>query len=284
MQQLTAQYQQFKSLRDNCGTIVKSGNVWAQYLSRNRAIELLTAPSPHDADSSETDESSFTGTSSLAEASKLAQNGDKTLAMQIPTMPLNVIPNTALALLALYDTAGEPIVDRYLDKEPDCYQEEVLQAGKTLELIVPITFNYNVSQSELLNQLGLVVAAIEQLESQGYGIGITVEYSTARSSDGQITSLVRVKEANEYISKPILAFWLAHTSSLRRIGFKLWELAPEPIRQICEVYSSGGYGREENTLSLGKLLLNASNQATCTLPMRKQLTRLSIEQSINSAL
>lgn len=143
-----------------------------------------------------------------------------------------------------HDVEGIGIdIGRYLDGEPECWQriEETTIEGKgnkILKLAFNITGSGGITHDVLIARGGAVAALIELLEYAGCRVEI---WGMFRSEDysGEIEARIRLKQADQNIDMPHLAFALAHPSMLRRLGFAFIERMPA---NLVKSKVSGSYG------------------------------------------
>jgi hypothetical protein len=122
---------------------------------------------------------------------------------------------------------------------------EDVENGQTNGGVVSISFNATVyhgrSVDHIFNKGALVVALVDMLESAGTRVELNLVYHT-KMDDYGIPVVVRVKDAQEIVDMDRIAFALANSACFRRMGFSIYEQAPEIFRTKCDVTAMGGYG------------------------------------------
>lgn len=145
----------------------------------------------------------------------------------------------------VYDTEGQGIdVSRFLDGEPECWQRMETritegQGRRIYRLVFNMTASCGVDASVMLAKGAAVVALCELLEFSGHG----VEINAVLANFSCVEQHVRIKDSDQPLDLPRVAFAIAHPAMFRRLGFSMLELLDGATRSKLGVTSHGGYGR-----------------------------------------
>jgi len=195
--------------------------------------------------STSTDEISWAG-GTWEEALVLAEQGwpegadrlEKAVQGNLETINLSKIPKPHDA----YDVTGHTVdIDRFLEGVPENMISEACSPikARTVELLVCRGINSG-SDSEDIMERGIIIASYaDYLERSGISVGITIFFHVRTREDYHITYYMRCKEPSEPMPGDRLAYYLGHTTLLRRIKFACMEREEE---WLWEQYGSG-YGR-----------------------------------------
>lgn len=180
-------------------------------------------------------ESQFYGTSSIEECLKLAKDGWKEgaqkadklrglIAAKIPRSPR----------LVKYDVAGAvPNIPRAVSGNP--LNMRALDLAKSrrrpvLTLVSNMAVNCGVDANAISNHASVVAALIDQIEDAGFACEV-LSCATTRAGYGKgsksVATTCRVKQSNQPVDLPRLAFALGHASFYRRLIFGDWGLEKE---------------------------------------------------------
>jgi hypothetical protein len=196
---------------------------------------------------------SFTGTRSYEEAIELADNGwaegrDEALKMSQPLIDrlVQFIERPDI----VYDVEGNGYdIGRFCSDDPECairMENEIVEVPAPPRLI-RIVFNNLASagvDKEILTAKGAAVAAlIELLEFAGNRVELVVlSHASGDSSRERIAFMksVTVKAFDQPLDMARIIFAIAHPAMMRRLGFRVAELA-SPVAQRA-MHVGGGYG------------------------------------------
>lgn len=191
---------------------------------------------------------SFTKTYSFEEAVKLAHDGWADGATDIEKFsgPLfDRVSQLVERASVVYDVEGIGIdTARYLDGEPECWQKwETTVIEGFGSRVIRLAFNFATSSgisTEVITAKGAAVAALVQLlEYSGYSVEVSA-VEGAETSGYRDECRVIVKQADQFLDMPRLAFALAHPAMLRRLWFSYVEMQPAYFRNAVE--QGSGYG------------------------------------------
>lgn len=95
--------------------------------------------------------------------------------------------------------------------------------GNTVVINFDATVSASYDAQDLTNRGSVVVALVYALEMSGYSVKVNCVYQVI---DGErlLCNVINVKEYTEPLDMPVLAFQLAHPSSLRRLAFRALEI------------------------------------------------------------
>jgi len=234
------------------GAWTVTGNVATiHFASLGAAVEHAEGPASTDHERRSHTGTGFFGTQTWQEALTLASEGwaegrDR-VARFAARMVDDVQGRTARVAYEYAETG--PIFDlgAYLDDDPFCMQrpieetEAVIGRGPIVRIVANVTASGMVSASVIERRGAAVAAVADALEHAGRRAEIIVTYTSARNGYAVHVSAT-VKAPDQPINMDVIAFALAHPASLRRIGFAIYETAPEPFRTKIGLYGTAGYG------------------------------------------
>lgn len=187
---------------------------------------------------------------SFDEAIKLAKHGWHEGAKKVREAYAN-LPSPTLSAGQAWrnDYYGEQIdMGRFASGEDACFRTRNGNnrgRAKLVRLLVPMAYPCGTADSCVINRGSAIISVVEALEMTRRTVELVASYSTTSDSDRKPTDgfhmnhCVVIKQAGQSLDIPRLAFFLAHTSSLRRIGFALMET----IAQAEESHRDGyGFG------------------------------------------
>jgi hypothetical protein len=216
----------------------------------------------------------WNGTDSLPAALRLARNGwaDGADAIRKMLRPMSRavaertfhrVPNFAAT------RPGALHMGRYVIGHPKpfltAYEVEETtprRGGKVVHIVMNGTASAFVERSIMERRGAAVAALVDTLERAGKRVELDLVLCArpARVGGGsrQMQTWVRIKNAGDPVNLENLAFAIAHSSTLRRLGFAVWEGQPLAERQAFGFVSGGGYGIPENpTVEAGTVYLGA---------------------------
>lgn len=118
-------------------------------------------------------------------------------------------------------------------------------AGHVLTLFVNTTVSAATSQATIAERGRAVLALIDTIEARGMRVEVIAFFCVGESyadpkPGGTVT--VRLKSAQDPLDVPVLAYWLADRSALRRIMFALCEHQPRAVRARYHWGTDVGFG------------------------------------------
>ena len=138
-------------------------------------------------------------------------------------------------------TGFMPDVPALLNGEPECMYniEDAPERNRYIRMAVNITCASTVSQKELYNRGRAIMAIVEDLSIQGYGVEIfAVSQAISGGADAQLE--VKIKDAAEQWNPDIAAFMLSNSSILRKLFFRLIEDHEAITSRLGGSYGSPG--------------------------------------------
>lgn len=233
----------------NCGV-----HSWHDFVTQ--AARRITEPNLPGAESAGTDtagfRSSWSGTSTLAEAVSMAmsgwQEGASAVSKALDSLPagVEVLPDWRMAVQGAF-----PCIPEYLSGSPECMYrlEDNRRIAHRLALIVPHSYSAAVKGWEAMQYAKAVAALVRSLEAAGIDTAI---YSVSTGDNGTPAMYaVTVREYGEPLDIAKVAFAF-HPAMLRRLGFAWREITP--LATQCGL-ARNGYARtfpvtEEDTRAL----------------------------------
>lgn len=215
-------------------------NSWQQYIAASRVETDCTGRA------SQQDDVRWKGCT-LADAHKMAAEGwveGAEKARKFTDLLTNAIGGLIDRIEINYDVEGHAIdIGRFVQNEPECWMrfdvEKVQQpAVKYIRIVVNGTASAGVDADTIMGRGSCVAALVELLEFAGNRCEVVLALSTR--SQYNMCVLTTVKQFDEPLDMPKIAYTLAHPSVLRVHHFSFMETMPGRIRQGMSV--PGGYG------------------------------------------
>jgi len=147
----------------------------------------------------------------------------------------------------VYDVEGTEIdIARFMDGEPECWQrmETRVTEGtgrKLIRIVLNMATSGGVSGATMLAKGAAIAALAELLEFAGHGVQIDLVDGTSAGGMLHIETWIRIKDFDQPIDLPRVAFALAHPATQRRLWFAMAENFPADIYQA--VVADQSYGR-----------------------------------------
>lgn len=181
---------------------------------------------------SDSENPEWAGTRTWREAETLAKFGVPELGLEIQKqsrkMASKIITKLKPSTDTTFDKIGQAInVGLYLSGEPDCWVNNLAENGKEKYscLVISGGFLMNAAQKEIENR-GIAAAALA-LSMEAIGISTEIRIVWPNVWKGRIMAGFTFKEPSQPFSINQLAFFLAHPSGFRRIGFAALETLPQ---------------------------------------------------------
>lgn len=133
--------------------------------------------------------------------------------------------------------------------EPECWLQptEEESAGSKVVRISMNTFVSGGVDKETIRKRGaLVCAAVQALQMAGKSVEVIYGGRCTRGSGAFFECTAVLKAATAPLDIDSIAFWLCNPDSLRRVMFRLMELAPRRCAQAIGAYKDGPYGTPDN--------------------------------------
>jgi hypothetical protein len=191
----------------------------------------------------------FYGGISFKEALKRLLNGDEELAKDINNIKIDGVVAEKLTFKYINDIQGVvPNVPNFLMGLPQSMvriqRTKIKSSQKILNLVFDISVSCTITKEEYMQVSKLFLDVIDKVEKMGYRCNLYIAAVTVSESEKFMnTFLIKLKNSNELFNRYKCSFVLGHMSMLRRIMFRLIELADE--NDINVKYYSG-YGTVTN--------------------------------------
>lgn len=170
----------------------------------------------------------FTGSASWKEALKLSREGWADIRPAVDAlvekMEAKIAPSLQPAFTNYFDVSGGMVdVGRYLNGEPECMVEthliETAKPGRVVSILVNGSFNAGTQAKAIQERGAAIIALVDSLEKLQHNTEIDVEISCLEG----LTTVIRLKSAEDQLDIDALMFAIAHPSALRRIYFAYLE-------------------------------------------------------------
>lgn len=193
--------------------------------------------------SKELGDTGFYGTYSFDEAQDLLSSGWTQGAERL-TQVLKATPSsdTKPIVKQVLDVCGaNPVVPLFLSGVPVNMQRPVRVQPKQKVVTITrlLTVAGSIKKSEIEREGIKFLSLIQRLEALGVRCNVNAMWSggDSPSGNGKVCAFkVRIKSANERFNIAKMAYPLAHTSFVRRHGFRYLEVAPEVTHDIASGY------------------------------------------------
>lgn len=202
--------------------------------SRGFQPGILGDPSSRSSESN----GSWSGTDTYDTALQLAISGDPKVAATIQPRDVDLSAHGALNT-TVYDHSGDSVdVGRYLGGDPECMMSMRKKGKPIINILVNIGANSGISASVLQSRGKAILEIMSGLETNGYGVEITLVSETQSVYGLRYRVSIKVKDSKEYFNLTGLAYWLTNPSVLRRLNFRHREGEPSDVQASI----GSGYG------------------------------------------
>ena len=120
-----------------------------------------------------------------------------------------------------------PDVARYVAGLPDCmnmYRMAESNSKRCLTIVLNTSYSARVNPEEIINYGTAIATLIDDLETARYSVTLTIgAISTTNYTQRDQGYLIDVKSEGQALDLGKLAYFIAHPSQLRRLGFSHWE-------------------------------------------------------------
>ncbi len=143
-----------------------------------------------------------------------------------------------------YDVFGErPEIGRFLSGVPVCMVRRVIKQSTRrpiVDIVINASYSSRVSADTIMNYGAAIAIVIDELEEQGFSVGLYVGAANEyKAEDGNNYGvLVDVKKSGEHMDLERMIFFTANPAFLRRMVFAYWETKYEGTSSFRY-----GYGR-----------------------------------------
>lgn len=208
----------------------------------------------HDNDSESTSQNEWAGTKSLKEALDLCKYGDEELGTYVynQVLKINKIDTVNKNRQAyINDIVGfTPNVPNYVMGIPTnmIRDNRNIIKSKIVNIYINLSAHAGVDSRDIKKNAAKYVAAINQLEKEGYRCNVYTGNVAGTWTDDEYAVIVKVKSDREPLNLVKMAFPMCHPSMLRRLAFKWIETIPID-------FTHRGYGRPiDNDKDVRKLI------------------------------
>ena len=178
---------------------------------------------------------------------------------------LDVVKHRAEPELA-YSMVGPGVLDlqRYQQGHPapwmtwhegDISRESI---GGVVTVLVNAAASFAMSAQEYMDKGMLVCALIDLLERHDRRVELILGLGTDNIVSS-ITTRVLLKRPGDALNLDRIAFAVAHPACFRRLGFAVWEHAPDEFRKRLNITTSGSYGRPHTMREDNAIVISASD-------------------------
>lgn len=239
----------YKGQCDNY-TDLKGQYTYVEYTDMQQFINTLHDKRVSGRDNSSEDSGSgWSGTNSLDEAISLLTKGDKE--------SLSLLNNAKVITDAMFKDVKvnkpknvnsveghQPIVPHAIMGLPESMIKTVRQPkkNKVVNIFINSSQSGGTDKEDIAFHGAMMLSAIEQLEKNGYRVGIYVGKIAYLSSSESVTGyIVNIKQPMSPLNILKCSFYMVNPSFLRRISFKIDETEPK-----IEDCTHSGYGKATN--------------------------------------
>lgn len=203
----------------------------------------------------------FTGTKNWEEAMRLAREGWIDGATRALPRVNQIVSNVASKVVQpkivtdCYPTGRGYDITAMLSGDPEhWYRIDPSEHGnfQHIKLSISLCQSCGIS-ARVIEMKGAALAALSQaFELNGQSCQIQVDYSTKAGSyyDKKkyelVSDIIQIKGPDQPLDLTSIIFAIGHASSLRRIGFALWENGPKDRRMNAGVEPYNGYGSPQD--------------------------------------
>lgn len=180
----------------------------------------------------------FTQTKTYEEAEDLLLHGWEDMAKKLNTKLQRMNVSKQTKQKTVYDVCGyQCSVPRYLQGIPTSMinKQTIKQKQKVLNIYKSISYTWKVSTKTIIDESVKVLHCVNELEKQGYRINLFIIVAL-QSRDRNNIILVKIKDASQKMNVKQVAFPLVHPSMLRRMIFRVIEIAEEYNHRFVHGY------------------------------------------------
>lgn len=205
-----------------------------------------------------TNEQTFTQTTTLQEAVKLAVtgwNGGTQAIQKLRATILKALDGQLPRPVMRYKAVGPVLsIGRYLQGHPQMMMEKAdialtreAHRPKILTIVCNIAASQGLTTTPLLMRGAAIIVLCEVLAAHrircNVDLAFGVTHSIVNPNATHVEYTLRIKTAGEPVNISKLAFFLGHPSTVRRLMFAVMEHEPDNIRKVYGIgRDMGGYG------------------------------------------
>ena len=236
--------------------------------------------------SSEDGDSGWSGTNSLDEAISLLTKGDKE--------SLSLLNNAKVITDAMFKDVKvnkpknvnsveghQPIVPHAIMGLPESMIKTVRQPkkNKVVNIFINSSQSGGTNKEDIAFHGAMMLSAIEQLEKNGYRVGIYVGKIAYLSGSESVTGyIVNIKQPMAPLNILKCSFYMVNPSFLRRISFKIDET--EPKIKDC---THNGYGQATNYKDIENIVSGTFKESMLVYDTRVEIDKdMSDEDNMNN--
>lgn len=236
--------------------------------------------------SSEDSGSGWSGTSSLDEAISLLTKGDKE--------SLSLLNNAKVVTDAMFKDVKvnkpknvnsveghQPIVPHAIMGLPESMIKTVRQPkkNKVVNIFINSSQSGGTDKEDIAFHGAMMLSAIEQLEKNGYRVGIYVGKIAYLSSSESVTGyIVNIKQPMSPLNILKCSFYIVNPSFLRRISFKIDETEPK-----IEDCTHSGYGQATNYEDIENIVSGTFKESMLVYDTRVEIDKdMTDEDNMNN--
>lgn len=260
---------------------------YVEYTDMQQFINMLHDKRVSGRDNSSEDSgSSWSGTSSLDEAISLLTKGDKE--------SLSLLNNAKVITDAMFKDVKvnkpkninsveghQPIVPHAIMGLPESMIKTVRQPkkNKVVNIFINSSQSGGTDKEDIAFHGAMMLSAIEQLEKNGYRIGIYVGKIAYLSSSESVTGyIVNIKQPMSPLNILKCSFYMVNPSFLRRISFKIDETEPK-----IEDCTHSGYGQATNYKDIENIVSGTFKESMLVYDTRVEIDKdMSDEDNMNN--
>lgn len=170
---------------------------------------------------------SWNGTETMEDAIELAKHGWTEVAKEMnERLKVSLKNQDAQAIVKnIQDVAGYQVnVPLFMTGVPTnmIRQQRTMKKSRVINLVKPMGANAFVSHNEYMKSGIEAMTVVAGLERCGYSVNLYIMSNSARSGCDSISTLVKIKNANERLNVSKLAFYLASVAVHRRFNFTIY--------------------------------------------------------------
>ena len=130
-------------------------------------------------------------------------------------------------------------------QDAEVTNDQIAINGGIVRLGINISQSAGVSATIRFNTGALILSLIDLLEQNNRRVELTLFNSIYGSNGAYMRQQVRVKEADESVNLPIMAFAFANAATQRRLCWAVRETLDADSRRDCGISLHGGYGQTD---------------------------------------
>lgn len=213
----------------------------------------MTSSSFHDMSKSYNIDKSWTGVGSLDEALELMKTGYQPTVDKFKSGIKANVSGQGKRISFFNDVVGyAPIVPLALLNVPNSMQNSYMKPikAKVLNIYYDMTASSGTSKEKIIESGQKLLAAIMELEMQGYKFNLYSIQSYWSETHGADILCTKIKSSNTPLDLKRISFPLTHTAYFRVIGFDWYSKTPKGVYRSCYGHALG-YDFNEDQMQAG---------------------------------